>query len=208
MTYWGTVTRVITPTYGRWWLHEKLVEDGAGDAHDEQTCDHRHFVSELNIGWQWWTPAGRLEEITRMEPENPAYVWWWRIWTKQTEQADPNWSWRIKGDTRVHAIRPNPLYKPHLRFVYVVDRSSATMHIVPAVGYDIPDFSATLVQAQRHKVGPAWTLADRPDGGAEVISEHPNKAKARTALLAAGRRHAKILGLPLYKEDDLARNHV
>jgi hypothetical protein len=199
---------VKTPTYGRWWLHEKYVEDGANDDHDEQTCDHRHFVSELNLGWMLWTPAGRLEKITRMEPENPDFNlnWWWRIWTEETEKADPNWSWRLKAGDRVYAVRPNPLYKPHLRFVDLGDRASATMHIVPAVGYDIPDFSITLVQAQRHSQGPGWKVADRPDGGDLVVSEHPDKAKARAELIKAGRRHAKILGLPLYKEEDLAGN--
>jgi hypothetical protein len=195
-----------TETYGRWWLHEKYVPDGAlGVNHDDDFCDHRYFVGELNIGWTFWTPAGRLETIERMEPVDTTNVWW-RIWTKET---GPDWSWSRRADDRVHAVQPNPIVGPHLRLVELKRSvySGASMHLVPAKGLElIPDFNLTLVEARHLGTGLGWRMTDRPDGGEPVFSNHPTQAKARTAVLAAGRRHAKILKLKIYKEDELAQH--
>jgi hypothetical protein len=195
-----------TETYGRWWLHEKYVPDGdPGVTHDSDFCDHRYFVGELNTGWAFWTPAGRLETIERMEPVDTS-EWWWRIWTKET---GPDWSWRRQSFDRVHAVQPNPIYGPHLRLVELKRSvsSGGSMHLVPAKGLEpIPDFNLTLVEARHLGTGLGWQMTDRPDGGEPVFSNHTTQAKARTAVLAAGRRHAKILKLKIYKEAELAQH--
>jgi hypothetical protein len=194
---------VKTPTYGRWWLTEKHVDpDDDGAVHDDDYCDHRHFIRELNLGWQFWTPAGRLETIERMEPVDTS-EFWWRIWTTQT---GPGWSWRLAGNDRVHAIVPNPVAVPHLRFIdFTGAGMTPRMVIVLAADYDIPDFGLTLAEAHYLGTGLGWKMSDRPDGGDEAITGHPSKAKAKTALLKAGRTHAKHLGVPLYSEHDLDR---
>lgn len=194
-----------TETYGRWWLNEKYLADGdPGTTHDTESCDHRHFVVELDPGWMFWTPAGRLETVERMEPTDRS-EWQWRIWTKET---GPDWSWRRQATDRVHAIAPTPVYGPHLRLVDLPRAArGASMHIVPAAGLQlVPDFSLTLVRAQYLGAGLGWTMADRPDGGDEVTTAYTTKAKTRAAMLGAGRHHAKILKLKLYKEEDIARH--
>lgn len=177
-----------------WWLQRNCMP---GDDHDEDTCDHRHFVSELNSGWRFWTPAGRVEIITMMEPDRPTGGYWWRIWTVET---GPGWSWRLHRDRRVHALPDTFRNTPKLRFI---DLHGSSMHIVPMFGHDqVPDFMLALCEAKYLGHGLGWLVSDRPDGGDEVRTEHPTKARARTALLAAGRHHAKVLGLPLLKENE------
>lgn len=193
-----------TSSYSPWWVKQKDLDAAAdGSVHDDETCDHRHFVSELNIGWKFWSPAGRLETITRMEPTN-AGAYWWRIWTEQT---GPAWSWRRWADDRVHAIPPNPVAAAYLRVVDLsARRHGASMHIVPVENdFDIPDFKLTLVHAEYLGAGQGWRVTDRPDGGDDAVTEYPSKAKAQAALLKAGRTHAKILGLKLIREDRLDR---
>jgi hypothetical protein len=193
---------VKNSTYGRWWLHERRLEAGDnGTVHDDDCCDHRHFVSELNLRWTFWSLAGRLETIDRMEPVDPLSHWW-RVWTDKTGDT---WSWRLAADDRVHAIPPNPAAIAHLRFIGLPGgQTGPAMYIVPAEDYSIPDFNHTLAEAHYLGSGLGWRVLDRPDGGDEVVTEYPSKAKARAALLKAGQTHARILGLNLIKEEDLA----
>lgn len=181
----------------QWWIHRGAVSE---EGHDPDCCDHRYFVSELNLRWRFWTPAGRVETITAMESDPGEY--WWRIWTDKT---GPAWSWRRRRDDRVHALPTAPDHGPRLLFVDLAGANlagRASMHIVPAFEYQqIPDFNLTLVWARHRGPGLGWAMTDRPDGGDEISTAYTTKAKARTALLAAGRAHAKILGLPLVKEN-------
>lgn len=186
-----------------WWLERYAGDARRHPEHGDETCDHRYFVSELNIGWLFMTPAGRVERVTRMEPvDNTEY--WWRIWTAHT---GPNYSWRRRRDERIDAIPRHWKAAPHLLFVDLrsgrsAGGSYASMHIVPHSPTDlIPDFHLTLCEARHLGPGAGWTVIDRPDGGDATITNQPNKAKARRALLAAGQHHAKALGMTLFKED-------
>jgi hypothetical protein len=197
-----------TPTSDCWWFHRKYLDQGDdGTTHDDQCCDHRHFVTELNEGWRFWSPAGRLETVISIAPAD-RIRYWWRIQTKETPAADPDWTWRLPGDDRVHAVPANPRWKEHLRFVDIGPgsqrNSDPVMLVVPAHGYDIPSFKVVLVEARYLGAGRGWRFRDRPDGGDETVTDYPSKAKARTAVLTAARRHAKILGLEIVKEEDLA----
>lgn len=184
-----------------WWL-ERYVGAIAPE-HGEETCDHRHFVAELNVGWVWRTPAGRLETITRMDAVDSS-EYWWRIWTDLT---GPGYSWRMRRNDRVDAIPRSWKQAPRLLLVDLTGARSAgggwaSMHVVPTSPSDqIPDFHLTLCEARHLGPGNGWKVTDRPDGGDEVTTHHTTKAKARTALVSAGRHHAKALGLTLYKEN-------
>lgn len=193
-----------TFTYDRWWLHERRVDpsDDSPD-HDDDCCDHRHFISELNLGWKFWTLAGRVEEIVWMEPVDTS-EYWWRIRTSETIAVDPDWSWRYRSDERVHALHPTGnIADPHLRFIELTGHGRDSMHIAPATGYETPDFTHELAAA-RIVPHEGWRMVDRPDGGDEVVTWYSTKAKARAALIKAGQLHAKILGLELVKEETLA----
>lgn len=186
-----------------WWLERYIGDQKDHPEHGEETCDHRYFVSELNVGWLWFTAAGRIERVTRMEPVDSS-EYWWRIWTAHLTGG---YSWRRRRQDRVHAI-PRPWKAaPHLMFYDLPSGRSAggsfaSMHIVPNSPTDwMPDFTQALCEARSGGPGKGWTMTDRPDGGDEVTTSHTNKAKARTALLAAGRRHAQALGMTLYKEN-------
>lgn len=182
-----------------WWL-QRFV-GGMPIEHGEERCDHRHFGGELNVGWVWRTPAGRLETITRIERADIG-DYWWRVWTDLT---GPGYSWRIRHDDRVDAIPRSWKQAPRLLFVDLPKGArGASMHVVPGSPSDaIPNFLLTLCHAQHLGAHKGWKVFDRPDGGGQVVTDHPTKAKARTALLVAGEHHATALGMTLYKEDDL-----
>lgn len=172
------------------------------EQHYEETCEHRYFPWELNVGWLFHSPAGRMEKVTDVDPGNGRLAYAVRIFTEDT---GPDYSWRIPRLDKVHALPPHPdghpSAEPHLRIVELRE----SIIVVPAYRrQEIPAFRLALATARFLGPGKVWELMDHPAGGEMVTTHHDTKAKARTALMAAARAHAAALKLPIRKEDDRA----
>lgn len=179
------------------------------DEHNEETCDHRYFPWELNVGWLFHSPAGRMEKVTDGDPGSGRLEYAVRIFTEDT---GPDYSWRIPRHHKVHAIPPHPdshpSAEPHLLIVDLPrgPGREASISLVPGYRWqDIPYFQLMLATARSLGPGQGWQLIDHPDGGDQVVTHHDNKAKARTALMAAAKAHAKALRLPIRKDSDGAQ---
>lgn len=171
--------------------------------HYEELCEHRYYPWELNIGWLFHSPAGRVEKVTNVDTGNGRIAYAVRIFTEDT---GPDYSWRIPRTDKVHALPPHPnrhpSNEPHLRIIELVG-ANASIIVVPAYRWQaVPAMELALANARYLGPGKGWELWDHPAGGDAVVTHHDSKAKARTAIMAAARAHAAALKLPIRKDDD------
>ncbi len=160
--------------------------------------DTRPTAEDLYQGWLLRSPLDRLETVTRVEQEGsygPVRVW--------TDKTGPNYSWRYHRTERVDAVRPPQLFHgdPEIRVVEYDYARDAPMYAVPTLStiYRADSSRGYLVEA-RYQKGKGWYVSHRPGGGDVATTWHDSKAKARTALKAAAKIHAKALGVKVTTE--------
>ncbi|MEU7620510.1 hypothetical protein AB0B27_31085 [Micromonospora rifamycinica] len=159
-------------------------------------CDDvRPRADQLGQGWRWVSPLNRWETVERVERANqyaPVRVW--------TDKTGPAYSWLIDGHHQVDAVAPLRQHGvPEIRVVeYEYSRDApmfavATLDTVRNAEHaDRKEVVAEAYYSREH----GWRLFHRPDGGGDrVVVDCGSKAKARTALRAAARAHAKALGV-------------
>lgn len=162
------------------------------------TNDHRHYVEDLYVGARFFSPAARWETVTRVD-DGGHLSFKSRVWTDKT---GPDYAWRLYDEEKVDAVMPRPEYFPVVPEVRVIDLAHSMAAVVTCQHVEVPDFRMSLVSAQHLGKGRGWQVLDWPgDGDGMVTTEHPDKPKARTALMAAARVHAKALGLKVRKEN-------
>lgn len=163
----------------------KVPTDGEPDEHREGACDHRYFPWELYRRWLFWSPAGRLEKVTDVDPGEGMAEYAVRVWTEDT---GPVYAWRIPRHHRLHAIPPSDDRDPHLRIVELGGPGlGATITVVPAYGWqEIPEFRLALAIARN--LGPGKGLAaDRPPGRRRP-GRHPPQQQGHSPHRGHGRR--------------------
>lgn len=171
---------------------------------DDVEVDRRYPPVELDTGWHFRSPIDRWETVSRVEIEGSAqYPVAVRVWTDQT---GPDYAWRLSYRDRVHAVPPTAEYvaqQPEIRLVDLPRDSFSGGRYIAVLTFRavaVPDFIYTLVRAE-HVAAGGWAVCDRPAGGDEVVTRHPTKAHARTAVRRAARVHAKALGIPVREEE-------
>ncbi|MGJ3228888.1 hypothetical protein ACQEUV_26565 [Micromonospora aurantiaca (nom. illeg.)] len=156
--------------------------------------DTRPPAEKLDVGWRFVSPLDRWETVERVERANeyaPVQVW--------TDLTGPDYAWLIPAYRKVHAAAPARRLHgtPEIRVVEYKYARDAPMYAVPALDTTHRhDVEQPLVTAQYSRED-GWRVFHRPDGGGDqvVIDCGRSKAKARTALRAAARQHAKALGV-------------
>lgn len=157
-------------------------------------CDDTRPVAEaLGRGWLFMSPLGRWETVERVEQANeyaPVRVW--------TDATGPDYSWSLERWVRVDAIAPpHRLHGvPEIRIWEHDWARDAPMYAVLTVDTAYrPSTDHPLVEA-RYSRDTGWRVVHRPGGGETLVVDcGRSKAKARTALRAAAREHAKALGV-------------
>lgn len=156
--------------------------------------DTRPEARKLQQGWRFVSPLNRWETVERVEQADdyaPVRVW--------TDQTGAGYSWLIPRWQKLHAVAPARLFHgtPEIRIVEVGYARDAPMCAVATLDtvYQ-PDFGDPLVQAVYSREH-GWRVIHRADGGGDVLIVDcgRSKARARTALRAAARQHAKALGV-------------
>lgn len=171
-----------------------------------EDVDRRFEVRQLGVGWMFLSPAYRWETITDIDEGTAGgYEYAWRVWTDLT---GPDYAWRLPLHDKVHAVEPimETAYpaEPEIRIMDMPHSRSGGPQIIAVITVRtarIPDFRHALVTARYGGAGKGWEVSDRPAGGALVTTQHPSKARARTALMAAVRAHAKALVVPIRLDD-------
>lgn len=160
-------------------------------------CDDVRPVAEgLDVGWRFVSSLGRWETVDRVEQASqyaPVRVW--------TDATGPDYSWLIPRWRKVHAVAP-PLRwhgTPEIRIVeyqYARDAPMYAVTTLDTVRHVDPATEDHLVQACYSRES-GWQVVHRPDGGGDlvVVDCGRSKAKARTALWAVAREHARALGV-------------
>ncbi|MER5608253.1 hypothetical protein AB0F93_00585 [Micromonospora tulbaghiae] len=171
------------------------------EQHRAETCDHRYYPWELNVGWLLHSPAGRLEKVTDVDEGAGHLAYAVRVFTEDT---GPDYSWRLPRHDKVHALprhpHGHPSTEPHL-LVFELSGPSGRISVVPAYRWqEIPEFRLALATARPLGPGQGWEVTDHPGGGDLVVTTHSSKAKARSAIVAAAKAHAAALKLPLREE--------
>ncbi|NJP33723.1 hypothetical protein [Micromonospora thermarum] len=158
-------------------------------------CDDvRPEAEKLDQGWRIISPLDRWETVERVEQANeyaPVRVW--------TDKTGPDYSWLIPRWRKLHAVAPPVRWQgtPEIRVVEYEYARDAPMFAVTTLDTVYrPELEDQLVEA-RYSRESGWRVVHRPDGGGApvVIDCGRSKAKARTALRAAARQHAKALGV-------------
>lgn len=136
----------------------------------------------LHIGAAIWTPAGRLETITRLQVAGP----WVRVWTEKVDEA-----WRFTVGSRLVMIEAAEIAKPRRIKLYIG-------HHRIWCGYTLNDqphpYNEYLYLCQADWLSPVdgWEFTDRTDGET-ITTRYRTKELAIAAVKRAGRAHAKNL---------------
>ncbi|MEU5950351.1 hypothetical protein ABZ793_33075 [Micromonospora sp. NPDC047465] len=156
-------------------------------------CDDIRPVAEtLDQGWRFLSPAGRWETVERAERENeyaPVRVW--------TDKTGSGYSWSIPPWRKVEAVPPVRWHGvPEIRiWEYDYARDAPMYAVVTLDTVYRPDTDHAVVEG-RYSREDGWRVIHRPDGGEVVVIDcGRSKDKARSALRAAARQHAKALGV-------------
>jgi hypothetical protein len=162
-------------------------------------CDDiRPRAEDLGRGWLLRSPLDRVETVTRVERD--ASYGPLRVWTAETGDHP----WLYWHAAKVDAVRPLQRLRgePEIRIVEHSGRDGPMYAVATSstVHSPVRDSAAALVEAVYSK-STGWTVAHRPDGGDVVTVACESKAKARTALMAAARQHAKALKIPVRKQN-------
>lgn len=173
--------------------HEPTCQACGADRKCLGCDDVRPKAEQLGEGWQFMSPLDRWETVVRTERANqyaPVRVW--------TDKTGPDYAWLIPYFDRVDAAAP-PLRwhgTPEIRIVEYGYSREAPMYAVCTLDtIHRPETRDALVEAGYER-GKGWWVRHRPDGGGDpVVVRCDTKAKARTALKAAARQHAKALGV-------------
>lgn len=156
--------------------------------------DTRPSAEKLEAGWRFVSPLDRWETVERVDRANeyaPVQVW--------TDLTGPDYAWLIPAWHKVHAAAPAQRLHgtPEIRLFEYGYARDAPMYALPALDTaHRGDVQHPLVEA-RYSREDGWRVVHRPDGGGDqvVVDCGRSKAKARTALRAAARHHAKALGV-------------
>ncbi|MBX7264952.1 hypothetical protein KIF24_02025 [Micromonospora sp. Llam7] len=153
--------------------------------------DTRPQANRLAPGWQFMSPMNRWETVERIEQATqyaPVRVW--------TDKTGPDYSWLIKQWCQLDAIAPpwRPHGTPEIRIVeYGYDRSAPMYAVITLDTIYRPENDNPVAEAHYSREA-GWKVTHRPGGGeVAVVDCGRSKAKARTALRAAARQHAKAL---------------
>ncbi|MFG2056649.1 hypothetical protein ACGFI9_21765 [Micromonospora sp. NPDC048930] len=165
--------------------------------------DTRPKAERLDQGWRFMSPLDRWETVERVEQANdyaPVRVW--------TDKTGPGYSWLIPRWRKLHAVAPALRWHgtPEIRIFEYQYARDAPMYAIATLGtVRQPDIEDCLVEA-RYTREDGWKVVHRPDGGGEpvVVDCGRSKARARTALRAAARQHAKALGVKVAVEPNAA----
>ncbi|GAB3856711.1 hypothetical protein GCM10029963_53540 [Micromonospora andamanensis] len=160
--------------------------------------DTRPRADRLAPGWQFMSPMNRWETVERVEQANeyaPVRVW--------TDKTGPDYSWLIPQWRQLDAIAPpwRPHGTPEIRVVeYQYDRSAPMYAVITLDTVYRPDNDDPVAEAHYSRET-GWKVTHRPGGGDMIaIDCGRSKAKARTALRAAARQHAKALGVKVTEQ--------
>lgn len=161
-------------------------------------CDDvRPRAEQLAPGWQFFSQMHRWETVERVEQANeyaPVRVW--------TDKTGPAYSWLIPRHRQLDAVAPprRPHGTPEIRIVeYGYDRA-APMYAVLTVDTAYHAENKDPVAEAHYSRENGWKVTHRPAGGDLVVIDCDSKAKARTALRAAARQHAKALGVKVTEQ--------
>ncbi len=179
--------------------HEPTCLNCGGDKKCLSCDDVRPKAEKLVPGWQFMSPLDRWETVTETSQANeyaPIRVW--------TDKTGPNYSWLIPHFSRVNASAPRREWNgtPEIRvFEYDYARDAPMYAVTTLDTIYRPESTNFLVEA-RYSRAEGWWVAHRPDGGGEqLVIRCESKAKARSALRAAARQHAKALGVKVTIQD-------
>lgn len=173
--------------------------DGCGAELKCLGCDDtRPTADEIYKDWQIRSPLDRWETVTKVEyggEHGPVLVW--------TDKTGPDYSWRYYRSTKVEAIRPAGHLNgiPEIRIIEY-SWGDGPIHAVPTLStIHRTDMMRVLVEARYVGKGKGWNVVHRPNGRGEPVTIHcESKAKARTAVRAAAKLHAKALGVKVTTE--------
>lgn len=157
-------------------------------------CDDiRPSADKLYPGWRFVSPLDRWETVERVAQEteySPMQVW--------TDKTGPDYAWLIPHWHKIDGNAPSSRVHgtPEIRIIEYDYARDAPMYAVTTTDLIYrPGNDNHLVEAHYSR-DHGWTVTHRPDGaGATVVIRCDSKAKARTALREAARRHAKALGV-------------
>lgn len=183
--------------------HEPTCLSCGGDKKCLDCDDIRPEAEKLAEGWRFMSPLDRWETVQRVEQANdyaPVRVW--------TDKTGPDYSWLIPRWRKLHAVAPPLRWQgtPEIRIVEHRFGRDAPMYAVTTLDtVHRPDVGHYLVEA-RYSREDGWRVIHRPDGGGEVLVVDcgRSKAKARTALRAAARQHAKALGVQVAAQREVS----
>jgi len=147
-------------------------------------------VGELNVGDQWFTPAGRWETVTDVDPGLTGLTV--RV---ATDRLPASYTWSLWASREVSAVPAGEVMQRSV----VVNQTRG--HIwadltADASGLGRDRGSVGLVGAHHLGPGQGWQVVDTPGGGEQVVSSVDSKAAARTAVTRAAQAHATSLGVP------------
>lgn len=165
-------------------------------------CDDvRPEAEKLDKGWQFVSPLGRWETVNRVDQANEyAPV---RVWTAET---GPDYSWLMPRYRKLNAVAPPWNWHghgtPEIRIVEHSFGRDAPMYAVTTLDTIYRPHVEDYIAEARYTREGGWKVTHRPDGGGEVVVVDcgRSKAKARTALRAAARQHAKALNVKVAVE--------
>lgn len=178
---------------------EPTCRSCGGDKKCPGCDDIRPTADKLAPGWRFASPMNRWETVERVEQANeyaPMRVW--------TDKTGPDYSWLIPHYRKLDAVAPP--WWPHgaleIRVVEYQYARDAPMYAVLTLDTVYrPDNDHPVAEAHYSR-DDGWKVTHRPDGGGEavVVDCGRSKAKARSALRAAARQHAKALGVKVAKD--------
>lgn len=153
----------------------------------------QYEIDSLYRDCQIWTPLGRWETITSIQDLDSYRR---RV---TTDRCKPGYGWVFARWNKFDAIIPRGdrfTPDPEIRLVDLQNAATPRMVLVAtSAGIEIPDFGAYVAEAVYLGHGKGWQVNDRRGTGDLDTTCHTSKATARTAIRAAGRAHAKGLGV-------------